>query len=195
MRGRFLVLRGEISTIAFCDYLVGFAAVTLLGVLLHEIGWFRAQEGRGTVDEIANLVTTEPTDLLSLLFVTSFGAPLLEEVVFRGFLLTSINSYINVGFGEGPDAIQKKDEKMNRSFGADDAAIILSSFLFALSHLSLRDFPQVMGLGLVLGYSYRKTKNLLTPITIHALWNGAVIVLLFAAVAAGVDINELIRQR
>lgn len=33
-------------------------------------------------------------------------------------------------------------------------------------------------IGTALGFSYAQTRNLLTPITIHALWNSGVIVLL-----------------
>ena len=74
--------------------------VTLLGYLLNRIGWYEEQSGRGTADDIAGLFNpasaAAPTEtLLALLAVTAVGAPVLEEVVFRGFLLPSLNRYMN----------------------------------------------------------------------------------------------------
>ncbi|PNX96847.1 CAAX amino terminal protease family protein [Trifolium pratense] len=57
-------------------------------------------------------------------------------------------------------------------------AIIISAAVFALAHLTPGEFPQLFVLGSALGISYAQTRNLLTPITIHAIWNSGVILLL-----------------
>lgn len=57
-------------------------------------------------------------------------------------------------------------------------AIILSAAVFALAHLTPGEFPQLFVLGSALGISYAQTRNLLTPITIHAFWNSGVILFL-----------------
>ena len=41
-------------------------------------------------------------------------------------------------------------------------------------------------LGLVLGFSYARTRNLLTPMLIHSLWNSGVLVVVAVAIKAGV---------
>lgn len=75
------------------------------------------------------------------------------------------------------------------------AAVVVSSLAFGAAHLSTRDFPQLFALGLVLGFSYVRSRNLLTPMFIHAAWNGGVLTTLYALTAAGVDIQELLASR
>ena len=58
----------------------------------------------------------------------------------------------------------------------------------------MKDFPSVFALGMVLGYSYRSTRHLLTPITVHALWNGLVVVVLFSLTQMGYDVEEIVRR-
>ncbi|CAN1197431.1 hypothetical protein LINPERHAP2_LOCUS44055 [Linum perenne] len=57
-------------------------------------------------------------------------------------------------------------------------AVVISAAVFALAHLSPGQFPQLFVLGTLLGFSYAQTRNLLTPITIHAFWNSGVILIL-----------------
>ncbi|CAB4293862.1 unnamed protein product [Prunus armeniaca] len=52
-------------------------------------------------------------------------------------------------------------------------AIGISAVVFALAHLTPEEFPSS-----AVGLSYAQTRNILTPITIHALWNSGVILLL-----------------
>ncbi|BAF23802.2 Os08g0436600 [Oryza sativa Japonica Group] len=46
--------------------------------------------------------------------------------------------------------------------------------------------------GIVLGFSYAQTRNLLTPIIIHAMWNSGVILLLTVLQLQGYNIKELL---
>ena len=64
--------------------------------------------------------------------------------------------------------------------------------LFGLAHLSSRDFPQLMALGIVMGFAYVRSRNLLTPMMIHGAWNGTVLTILFALVQAGVNIEDIL---
>lgn len=86
--------------------------------------------------------------------------------MFRGFLLTSLTKFM-------PTPL----------------AVVLSSLAFGLVHFSPRDFPQLSALGVLLGFSYVRSRNLLTPILIHGAWNGTVLVILFALVGEGVDLQ------
>jgi hypothetical protein len=73
------------------------------------------------------------------------------------------------------------------------AAVLASSVIFAAVHLAPKDFPQLLGLGLVLGFSYVRTRNLLTPLLVHSLWNTGVLTVLTALSAQGADMQELLR--
>ena len=56
-----------------------------------------------------------------------------------------------------------------------------------------QDFPQLFALGLVLGTLYTRTRNLMTPIMVHGMWNGGVLVLLLVLQSAGYDVNEVLK--
>ena len=131
----------------------------------------RSADGPGTIDAVLPLIgggDDQGTRLLSLLAVTSVFAPALEEVVFRGFLMTSLTRWLPT-----------------------PGAVLFSSVVFAGAHLSARDFPQLVCLGMVLGFSYARTRNLLTPMTIHAMWNSGVLVVIAGLMATGQDIPGL----
>ncbi|XP_073157035.1 uncharacterized protein [Henckelia pumila] len=74
--------------------------------------------------------------------------PFLEEVVYRGFLLTSLSS------------------KMKWQ-----QAVIISSIIFSAAHFSIENFLQLFIVGLVLGSSYCWTGNLSSSLAIHSLYN------------------------
>jgi membrane protease YdiL (CAAX protease family) len=121
--------------------------------------------GPGTIDAVLPLLEGgegRAGRLASVFAVTSFLAPLLEEVVFRGFLMASLTRWLPV-----------------------PGAVLFSSVAFAGAHFAPRDFPQLCALGMVLGFSYARTRNLLTPMFIHATWNGGVLAIVAALVATG----------
>ena len=131
----------------------------------------RESDGPGTIDAVLPLIgggEDQGARLLSLLAVTSVFAPALEEVVFRGFLMTSLTRWLPT-----------------------PGAVLFSSVIFAGAHFSARDFPQLVCLGMVLGFSYARTRNLLTPMTIHAMWNSGVLVVIAGLMATGQDIPGL----
>jgi len=86
-------------------------------------------------------------------------APLAEELFFRGLL-----------------------QSLLRNFMSPWAAIVISSFLFALMHFAvIRSVPPLLLFGLVLGYTYEHRGRLLAPIAIHALFNAAMLAATLAA--------------
>lgn len=128
--------------------------------------------GRGTIDGVAGLVeTVDPVVFLNLLIMSGVLAPILEETVFRGFLLTSLTKYMSL-----------------------PKSVFLSSLIFAACHFSPRDFPQLLALGMVMGFAYARSRNLLTSITIHAVWNSTVVVMLFLIVNSGVSVQEILGE-
>jgi membrane protease YdiL (CAAX protease family) len=92
----------------------------------------------------------------ALLFLTmAVLAPCFEELLFRGTLLPWLQS----------------------RFGAS-WAIPLSALAFAAIHLQPLATPTLFTLGAVLGLAARRTGGLLTPIAVHAIWNGSVFLLM-----------------
>lgn len=85
--------------------------------------------------------------LLTLLFAIK------EEIVFRGFMLNFI------------------ERKSGRS-----KAILISSFVFSLYHLGIKDFNffaflSTLLVGLILGIAFYKKRNIWFPVGIHFGWN------------------------
>ena len=56
--------------------------------------WKQSIGGRGTADGVAAIIALDLPTYLSLFSVTAILAPLLEEIVFRGFLLTTLTRWV-----------------------------------------------------------------------------------------------------
>lgn len=89
---------------------------------------------------------------IMIVFVAVVIAPLLEEMMFRGFVQTTIRSYFNTRNNAWP-------------------AIAASSVFFAIMHADPGHWPTLFVLGVCLGYSYEKSGSLFRPIFIHFLFN------------------------
>jgi membrane protease YdiL (CAAX protease family) len=74
------------------------------------------------------------------------------------------------------------------------AAIFASSVAFGVAHLSLKDLPVLIALGCLLGALYVRSRNLLTPMIVHGVWNSTVLTILFALTASGVDVQQLLKE-
>lgn len=84
-----------------------------------------------------------------LLFIMVAGlAPFFEEILFRGFFLTSLTRYLPMW-----------------------GAIGVSGIVFAIAHLNLADILPLSVLGCVLGFVYSRSRNLLASMLLHSLWN------------------------
>jgi len=82
-------------------------------------------------------------------------APVFEETFFRGFMYPALKQRLGMVGG-----------------------LVVVSFLFASVHLNLNAFVPVFVLGAMLGLAYELTGTILVPITIHALFNTANLILL-----------------
>jgi hypothetical protein len=89
-------------------------------------------------------------------FTAAIAAPFFEEFLFRGFLLPSLTRYTSVW-----------------------GAISISSLLFAAAHLSLSEILPLTALGMVLGIVYTRSRNLLSSMLLHSLWNSGTLISLF----------------
>ena len=88
--------------------------------------------------------------------VYCINAPLLEETVYRGFLLRSLSSTMKW-----------------------QQAILISSVIFSAAHLSAENFIQLFIIGCVLGCSYTWTGNMCSSFAIHSLYNAMTLIITF----------------
>ncbi len=121
----------------------------LLGIVLdgmsYAAGYAVVPEWMLSMYRSARLV---PVTLLAVLVM----APLLEEIVFRGFFL----------------------EGVRHSRLGNTGAVLLASLLWASAHVQYEWFyiGQIFILGLLLGAARLWTRSLLPPILMHALFSG-----------------------
>jgi membrane protease YdiL (CAAX protease family) len=115
-------------------------------------------QGQGGSNPLLQLaLESQDSVALGIFFSTAaIAAPLFEETLFRGFLLPSLTRYIPVW-----------------------GAILVSSLLFAIAHLSLSEVLPLTALGIVLGVVYTRSRNLLAPMLLHSLWNSGTLLSLF----------------
>lgn len=100
---------------------------------------------------------TSTSNLILKLFVFAFIPALGEELIFRGVLLTKI-----------------KEASNNEHY-----AVIVSGVLFAAIHMQPTKLLPMVFLGIVLGYVYTRTKNIVYPILFHFLFNSITIVSIY----------------
>lgn len=90
---------------------------------------------------------TQSAYLILFLLYACFIGPILEEIIFRGFILKSMQKYGNL------------------------TAIIVSSILFSMFHLNLVQFVNPVIMGIVLGFITIKSKSIVPSIIAHIFNN------------------------
>jgi uncharacterized protein len=129
--------------------ILGFIAAIPLVVIVSLIGQQLLQGQGGGSPLLPILVESQDSVAKFILWVTvAIAAPFFEELLFRGFLLPSLIKLTSIW-----------------------PAIAISGFLFALAHLNLGDIMPLTVLGMVLGFVYMRSGNLLAPMLLHGLWN------------------------
>lgn len=128
--------------------------LVLLVSLINQLIW----QGQGGSNPLLLLaLQAQDKVALAIFFLTSsIAAPVFEEIMFRGFLLPSLTRYVSVS-----------------------GAIIISGLIFAIAHLSLSEVLPLATLGIVLGFVYTRSRNLLAPMLLHCLWNSGTLISLF----------------
>ncbi|MCG9892983.1 MAG: CPBP family intramembrane metalloprotease [Thermosynechococcaceae cyanobacterium MS004] len=126
-------------------YFVALPLVLIISLLNQQI--LKDQGGGNPILEI--ILKSEDGFTIGLLwFLVAVCAPVFEETLFRGFFLTSLTRYLPTW-----------------------QAIGLSGVVFAIAHLNLGDLLPLSLLGMVLGFVYLRSRNLLASILLHSLWN------------------------
>jgi membrane protease YdiL (CAAX protease family) len=112
--------------------------------------------GVGMQEEMAKILASiprTPVNIAAIFFAIAIAAPIVEELLFRGMLQNAVAKYVPFW-----------------------AAILLSSFLFAVVHLQLYAIPGLMSLSIAFGYLYHRTGSLRTNIILHMANNAFALV-------------------
>ncbi len=134
-------------------YLVAIPSVFLVSIINQQL--WQGQGGSNPLLFLA-LKAQDQVALAIFFFTASVAAPVFEEIMFRGFLLPSLTRYLPVW-----------------------GAIIVSALIFSFAHLSLAEVLPLATLGIILGFVYTRSRNLLSSILIHSLWNSGTLLSLF----------------
>ncbi len=107
------------------------------------------------------IFTLSPLHQFMMVAAIIFAAPVIEEIIFRGFLL-------NAGIGYGPNGKY--------------IAILITSLLFALVHSQYHSpvtFIMIFVMSVIFCLVRIKTNSLIAPIVLHTLYNGIHMLLFF----------------
>lgn len=126
-------------------YLAALPLVIVVSLVNQQL--LQEQGGANPLLEVI-LQSRDGVTIAVLLGMVAVLAPLFEETLFRGFLLPSLTRYLPTW-----------------------GAIAASGLLFAIAHLNLSDVLPLTVLGMVLGFVYLRSRNLLASMLLHGLWN------------------------
>ncbi len=112
---------------------------------------------QGLVEKAPDI--TDPVSRVLMFVTLCIGAPLMEELIFRGVLFNVAARWIHPVY-----------------------ATVATSLLFGVIHNNLLSFVPLTLLGLCFAEAYRRTHSLAVPILMHAIFNG----ISFLAITNGV---------
>jgi len=107
--------------------------------------------------------------------LAAVGAPLFEELIFRGFLFNACRTSFQKGW-------LGKLFRSERS--AAYAAMVVSAAAFAGAHMTLTGFPGLFIMGIVLAALYRRSGTLICPMLLHGLNNLTAVILIYLSQAS-----------
>jgi membrane protease YdiL (CAAX protease family) len=151
------------------DYGLRFLPIDVIGipigvltqlVFVQVLYWALPFIDRDEVSESAESLTSraEGWGVVLLTVLVVVGAPVVEELFFRGLVLRSIQARYS-----------------------DWLAVVGSAVLFALVHFQLVQLPALILFGIVVGYLALRTKRLGMSIFAHAGFNATTIIYLLAS--------------
>jgi membrane protease YdiL (CAAX protease family) len=114
-----------------------------------------------------------------MIFISpAVGAPIMEELLFRGVLQNFLiyfladSQYALPAFAQATPGPRLPIRRGNVWLG-----IVITAAIFAVFHGNWQHWPPLFVLALILGYSYQKYRNLLVPMIIHAGFNSITLIL------------------
>lgn len=134
---------------------MGLAVCIMANFTANFFANFLSQFGIGWPDATEN-VSSSISSLIINLVATALIPGLLEEMVFRGYILQALRRY------------------------GDGFAVIVSSLLFALLHGNVLQIPFALIVGLICGYVVVQTNNIWIAIVLHMANNAMAVALTYA---------------
>jgi len=138
-------------------WLISYPCVLLMGILgkyLTRLIWGPTQVEQAAVKQL-KMTMQNPFLFLCMIVMIIFLVPIMEELLFRGFLQNSLKRYLGRWW-----------------------AILLTAILFACAHFSssqgvgnLQLILSLFVLAFFLGFVYEKTGTLWAPIGLHMMFN------------------------
>lgn len=101
---------------------------------------------------VKEILSSGLTAKFACFVVYCFITPLLEETVYRGFLLTSLASMMEWR-----------------------QAVSISAFIFSAAHLSIENSLQLFYIGCILGSTYCWSGKLSSSLAVHGLYNALIL--------------------
>jgi len=123
---------------------VGIAANIVVDFILNAIVYYFDLEHSFSEYNVLIEKILSSNSVILLLLSTGILFPILEEVIFRGFIFNELKKNISI-----------------------TKAIVIQAFLFGLLHLNLIQGSYAFLLGLFFAYIYLWTESILGPITLH----------------------------
>jgi len=164
--GLVLLSRSDGSGRFFADYRLGVRWIDIIGVPLGVVsqmvlvpvlywalrqGWHDAFSADKVEQRARDLWDrADGVWVVVLVLVVAVGAPLVEELVYRGLIQQALQSRIN-----------------------EILAVVVAAAFFAAIHFQPVEFPGLFLFGLVLGVLYQRTGRLGAPILAHVAFNAA----------------------
>lgn len=102
-------------------------------------------------------------NLLAIALLAAVAAPVLEEIVFRGFLFNMLRTQFTRG---------RLGNLLGSQNAADWTASIVSGAIFAAAHMEVSALPGLFVFGVLMAELYRRSGSLVCPILAHAINNG-----------------------
>lgn len=156
--------------------LISFNLISLQGSWLKAIGLGAVTFAVGLITEQAMaLVYTAPSSDPTADFIKTLGGsalyvmaglaicgPVMEEIIFRGFLFNLLRSSFL--------------KRFDSAALATVVAIFSSALIFGLMHMNIPALPFYMVLGAVYAEAYRRSGTLVVPVIAHVLNNSVIVI-------------------
>ncbi len=157
-----LFARSRLSTMHTVVLGVGLMLATMLISYLYSTYVVPGKELQGPVNALIGGIPKTPLNHVILFLTIAVVAPILEELLFRGYLQSALMHHMKPW-----------------------AAIAIASTVFGIIHFQPLAFPMLAMLGAVFGYLYHKTGSLKVNMALHVINNGAAYVLMALGLSTG----------
>lgn len=147
-----------------------FWAVLLALGMIIPLAWLEGLIPDALKKDFVGELLAESLDSTEGYFVICMLAPLAEEVVFRGAVITALVEWGKKKFGSG-------DLAAANMYKIEWLAIVVGAMLFALVHMNPAQIPHALIVGVLLGWIYVRTGSLVPCFIIHWINNSSAYVM------------------